>query len=144
MPKRPTVNDLTTRLLAAIEATEFTAKAASPGTWDFDGDEEVSEDVGDWPVAYVRGAMQAPGTQAANGGHIAANDPDTVLRRCAADRKMVNLHATTVFETIRGNPKYGRDYWCETCHVPGDQGGRNWCETLRLLAEGYGITEEAA
>ncbi|WP_399554187.1 DUF6221 family protein (plasmid) [Streptomyces anulatus] len=54
--------------------------------------------------------------------HIALNDPESVLRRCAADRKMIGLMATETSET-GGQPLASR--------------------LLRQLAEGYGWTEGA-
>lgn len=69
--------------------------------------------------------------------HIAANDPAAVLRRCAADRKILEIHAYSggVYEP----------YACTGCGHD-DMGAwvehANDCETLQALAEGYGLTDD--
>ncbi|MFE4915901.1 DUF6221 family protein [Streptomyces sp. NPDC056652] len=69
-----------------------------------------------------------------NAEHIALNDPESVLRRCAADRKLLELH---------GNR-------CHSCPAKGEAGYLDeWtqfdyddtCPVVLLLAEGYGWTE---
>jgi hypothetical protein len=77
-------------------------------------------------------------TSNAYGPHIAANDPAAVLRRCAADRKILAIHRYA-----------GGNSWDQyACHGCGyDDTGylvdhTNDCETLQALAEGYGLTEE--
>ncbi|RJQ85238.1 DUF6221 family protein [Amycolatopsis panacis] len=52
-------------------------------------------------------------------------------------RRIMLAHRTTVAEKVPGFPLYGSEYWCETCHVPADDAGVNWCVTLRLLALPY-------
>jgi hypothetical protein len=125
------VDDLATRLLAAIDAKDATARAAAAGTvpdWMGDGTDVISGDGHDYlSVAYSLGG---PATAI----HIAENDPACVIRRCAADRKIVELHGgggheCSVFDHT-GNPDF--------CHyvLEGDN-----CSTMLLLAEGYGIEE---
>ncbi|MFJ2202455.1 DUF6221 family protein [Streptomyces violaceusniger] len=69
--------------------------------------------------------------RAASITHIALNDPETVLRRCAADRKILELHG-------------GRGHWCVVIDTDGDVDefaklyDSDVCTTVRLLAEGYG------
>jgi hypothetical protein len=71
--------------------------------------------------------------------HIALHDPAAVLRRCAADRKILARHQL--------DPDV---YWepaCKGCGTYGDQGmpytdNLNECPELLDLAEGYGITTE--
>lgn len=62
----------------------------------------------------------------------------TVLRRCAADRKILAIHAPA---GTRWDP-----YACNGCGVDSEYGHEvlhtNDCETLQALAEGYGLTEE--
>lgn len=59
--------------------------------------------------------------------HIVRNDPATVLRRIAADRKMLELH--------RAEPGQHPDFCGYDKHqLP--------CPAVRLLAEGYGWTGE--
>lgn len=70
--------------------------------------------------------------------HIALHDPHAVLRRCAADRKILEVHA----------PQGGdwEPYACLGCGSDSEYGVLvdhvNDCETLQALAEGYGLTEE--
>jgi hypothetical protein len=70
--------------------------------------------------------------------HIVANDPHAVLRRCAADRKILEVHA----------PRGGDwdPYACLGCGSDSEYGvlvdHTNDCETLLALAEGYGLTDE--
>lgn len=65
--------------------------------------------------------------------HIAANDPAAVLRRCAADRKLLELHG-------------GRAHACPVIDTDGDLDERanlydhEVCPVVQLLAEGYGWT----
>jgi hypothetical protein len=69
---------------------------------------------------------------------IASHDPAAVLRRCAADRKILTIHA----------PQGGdwEPYACQGCGSDSEYGvlvdHTNDCETLQALAEGYGLTEE--
>ncbi|MFJ6729356.1 DUF6221 family protein [Streptomyces sp. NPDC091281] len=74
------------------------------------------------------------------GDHIMLNDPDSVLRRCAADRKILSAHPYT---TRVINPGYGghsAGFGCETCHDwDGVPEGRGNCATILALAEGYGL-----
>ncbi|MFF4848762.1 DUF6221 family protein [Streptomyces sp. NPDC001194] len=76
-------------------------------------------------------------TGSAYGWHIEANDPAAVLRRCAADRKILEVHAYS-------GGSY-EPYACAGCGHD-DMGALvehcNDCETLQALAEGYGITDE--
>lgn len=72
--------------------------------------------------------------------HIAASDPASVLRRCATDRKLLELHR-------------GDGWHCAVCAEPeapseDSEGEYVWsrtamtvpCPTLLTLAEGYGWT----
>ncbi|MFJ9101283.1 DUF6221 family protein [Streptomyces sp. NPDC102405] len=74
------------------------------------------------------------------GDHIMLNDPDAVLRRCAADRKILAAHPYT---TRVINPAYGKHtagFGCETCHDwDGVPEGRGNCATILALAEAYGL-----
>jgi hypothetical protein len=57
-----------------------------------------------------------------------------MINEIEATRRMLQTHRTTVSEKVPGFPLYGNEYWCETCNVPADEAGTNWCTTLRLLA----------
>lgn len=74
------------------------------------------------------------------GDHIMLNDPDAVLRRCAADRKILAAHPYT--ERVV-NPNYGphsAGFGCETCHDwDGVPEGRGNCDTILALAEAHGL-----
>lgn len=72
------------------------------------------------------------------GQHIALNDPAAVLRRIAADRKILDWHTTrhTVVDgdyccDCDGPCTHKGEARCEVC-------GENGCYTLHFLAEGYG------
>jgi hypothetical protein len=128
------VDDLVAKVLAAIEAKEAKAGAATPGPWKAEGDDLTDDEVysvhdgehGDLVgdvVAYARGEH---GRQVSNMVHIADNDPVDVLRRCAKDREIVAEHSTPWTAAYEGT----------VCNVCLD----GWpCKTMRLLAEGYGI-----
>jgi hypothetical protein len=60
-----------------------------------------------------------------------------MINEIEATRRILLAHRTTVSEKVPGFPLYGSEYWCETCHVPADEAGSNWCVTLRLLALPY-------
>jgi hypothetical protein len=91
-----------------------------------------------WNAKYLvlrRGdeSKAAPEMDAGLADHIALNDPASVLRRCAADRKMLNLHGR-------------RHHSCPTLDDNGDPDFTEFydheaCPIIQLLAEGYGWTE---
>ncbi|MEV6878854.1 DUF6221 family protein [Amycolatopsis sp. NPDC051128] len=60
-----------------------------------------------------------------------------MINEIEATRRLLLAHRTTVSEKVPGFPLYGSEYWCETCHVPADEAGSNWCLTLRLLGLPY-------
>lgn len=74
---------------------------------------------------------------------LPTNDSETVLRRCAADRKILAAHPYTT-QVI--NPSYGphsAGFGCETCHDwDGVPEGRGNCPTILALAEAYGLDDE--
>lgn len=131
------MSDLVSRLLAAIAETERKALAVPdhlreerwthPGPWVMHGVESRSAD----EVALVR----MTGRQAeAIAEHIAYNDPAAVLRRCAADKALVALHPQESTD---------RRWECELCGPEGQNIDCTYpCDTLRLLATGYGISVE--
>lgn len=71
--------------------------------------------------------------------HIVLNNPASVLRRCAADRKLLELHAPQPDGT--GFPD---GMQCRTCSQDGGDGYQYLvptpCPTVVALAEGYGWT----
>jgi hypothetical protein len=68
-----------------------------------------------------------------NAEHIALNDPASVLRRCAADRKLLNLHAGKMHSCPATDETDYLDEWTEFDHSQA-------CPVILLLAEGYGWT----
>jgi hypothetical protein len=103
------------------------------GSWEFDS---FVHEVRDRCNAGTVAAVYRDGT----GQFIMLNDPDAVLRRCAADRKILAAHPYT---TRVVNPGYGphtAGFGCETCHDwDGVPEGRGNCATILALAEGYGL-----
>ena len=71
--------------------------------------------------------------------HIARQSPAVVLRRIAADRKTLDLHAPITVEYDDNSPP---TLACRTCGSHFEYPTAWPCATLRLLAEGYGWTEE--
>lgn len=75
--------------------------------------------------------------------HIVRHDPAAVLRRIAADRKILEAHpyTTRVINPLCGQESAG--FGCETCHNwDGVPEGRGNCTTVLALAEGWGWTEK--
>ncbi|WP_406145080.1 hypothetical protein [Streptomyces anulatus] len=74
---------------------------------------------------------------------LPTNDSKMVLRRCAADRKILAAHP---YSTQVVNPSYGphsAGFGCETCHDwDGVPEGRGNCPTILALAEAYGLDDE--
>ncbi|MFD8626635.1 DUF6221 family protein [Streptomyces hygroscopicus] len=81
--------------------------------------------------------------------HIALNDPESVLRRCAADRKILELHQAVPDHGRYSEPECPAD--CDRQHSgpPVCMACRDYagdplqapCHTMLALAEGYGWTE---
>jgi hypothetical protein len=105
-------------------------RAAHYGRPDWPQPATAVVDVGDsWPITTEAGPIAE---------HISDNDPANVLRRCAADRKILTIHT----------PAGGTwdPYACDGCGIDSEYGHEvrhtNDCETLQALAEAYGLTEE--
>ena len=83
------------------------------------------------------------------GQHIALHDPGAVLRQIGRHRKLLDLHTTphTVVELV---VEPVGELFCGECSGPCTHRGeaecalcgQDGCDTARLLAEGYGWTEE--
>ncbi|WP_331746681.1 DUF6221 family protein [Streptomyces sp. NBC_00842] len=69
--------------------------------------------------------------------HIALNDPESVLRRCAAERKLIELHGRQMHSCPAEDETGYLDEWTQFDH--GDT-----CPVVLLLAEGYGWTEKTS
>lgn len=124
------------KLLAAIAEAERKALAVPehlrvenwthPGPW-------VMHGVNGYSVHEVALARMTGRQGEALAEHIASNDPDAVLRRCEADRKLIELHSQSA--------ELG--WLCALCGGEGQNLDCTYpCDTLRLVAAGYGITEE--
>jgi hypothetical protein len=127
------MDDLVTRLRAALDTHETVAKAAADGdsgAW-FVGDK--------WNV--YRAEDTAPrgdaeenqlvvyGTVQVQAAHIAVHDPAFVLADIAAKRKLVDLYAEVVqWDTDEPEFAYGRAVGLGIA--------------VRAIAEAYGITED--
>ena len=114
-------------LLETMDAAQRDAEAATPGPWSVRPDPDTGEN---WEIATV-GREQRWVVGAEHGGgvydkpdalHIVRHDPAAVLRRIAADRKMLDLHQSDE----------GHCAWASTEPMTDP------CTTVRLLAEGYG------
>ncbi|MFF4338165.1 DUF6221 family protein [[Kitasatospora] papulosa] len=139
--------DILAYLDHAITRYEETARAASKAvggeSWN-GSDREVVVDLpgGDTVADGIMYGDLYESMKQQTSNHIALNDPASVLRRCAADRKLIAEH--------RPDGTGG----CVTCARPEeaeeDSEGNSVsfrtasphpCSTLRHLAEGYGWTE---
>lgn len=116
----------------AITKREDAARAADQGSWSASdrGYEEWDAEVGS--SAYNGGAIANCNIEEAR--HIALHDPASVLRRCAADRKLLQLHggrghSCPAFDYDGDLDEHARFYDHETCPV------------VQTMAEGYGWTE---
>lgn len=119
------MSDLVSRLLSAIEAKEAKARRADESEW-------YSVHVSDADVeAFWEDSK-----------------PAAVLRRCAADRKIVGIHAR--LGDLKDPDDLTYPEAADTCFTcgPGDhysaQENPGWypfpCSTLRTLASGYGVS----
>lgn len=136
---------LAARLLAAIDTAEQLARAVPPGPWRAD-DSVCCVTIEDEGQIVETSCLGWSEYREHVVRYVVAQQPDAVLRRCAADRKILTEHqparALTDVNPVRDITV------CSTCApgVPGQKIGRGrlpWpCTTLLALAEGYGITEE--
>ncbi|MET9467416.1 DUF6221 family protein [Streptomyces sp. NPDC006544] len=145
----PDLHDWISQQIDAVEGRAQRAEAADPSPWRAEHDEAACTDgrghahgagmvfASDGiPLWDCEGAdmlcMTAP-----TGIHVAANDPAAVLRRCAADRRILEIHS------YAGGDSWDQ-YACRGCGS--DDTGylidhTDDCETLLALAEGYGLTD---
>lgn len=125
----PDLHGWITQQIDKVEATALSAKGDTPGVWD-DKTHPAS-----WIVLYDAGGKLTLGQHR----HIALHDPAAVLRRCAADRKILARH--TLDPDVHYEPA------CKGCGTYGDMelsetDNLNECPELLDLADGYGITPE--
>lgn len=125
--------DLHSWINQKIEAAEERARQASAWGADWYHDDCVNE-VRD----YGNGNTIAVVFLDQYADQIISQDPAAVLRRCNADRKILDIHR------YAGGTSWDQ-YACHGCGY--DDTGylvdhSNDCETLQALAEGYGITDD--
>jgi hypothetical protein len=134
-----------------IAVVEEVARDATEGPWYAEHPE------GRWgndPEARLVGRGKILGTLSndynghLNADHIALNGPDVVLRRCAADRKLLKVHKPRGVDWSTEDRTWGDDpNVCEGCGQAGNicqdwvTEHANDCPVLLAIAEGYGLTE---
>lgn len=143
-------HELVTRLLAAIAETERIARAVRTGLSGETGPWITGESAGqlvdyvvyrpspDWAghIVHACSADYAGVDQLEIARHIARQDPHSTLIRCAADRKIVEIHKPE---------RAGGFVRCLVCCEPyaPEQESEAWpCDTILALAEGYGLAEQ--
>lgn len=147
----------------AHERAEELTKAATPGPWfvqphtwdptdDFAADIGTSQDGQHWGTADVVGHGHESGgvIRVEDAAFIAASDPASVLCRIEAERAILALHEGAQFP----RDSIGGVIVCQGCGpsahdlmelmLAGKQRDQWPCQTVQLLARGWGWTEEAA
>ena len=137
------MSDLYGWILEQISTVEEVARDATAGPWgavtpeESWGAHQPTQIIGQGkPLATMNSEYNGP----LNADHIALHSPDAVLRRCAADRKLLEVH----------RPQGGDwdPYACEGCGYDGSYCPElsvqhtNDCPVLLAIAEGYGLTPE--
>ena len=156
------MTDLVEWLEAAIGERERIARAALPGPWAVDKDDQVyvphldrltigqrfdGSQFTSVDRTYVLfgdggGGCGCGCSSRDEAEHIALNDPASVLRRCQADRKILAEHPIYTLDPY-GMARDEVPFGCGTCHDCGEGFyGGGFCDTLKALAEGYGYQEE--
>jgi hypothetical protein len=122
-------SDPVARLLAAIEQAERIARAAGGDRWYQDGK------TGEIIATNGKTAENcAGGYWTGIAEHIERHDPETALRQCSADRKLLAIH--TPQENGQGELVCG---CCGSDTLDGDRVGEWPCETLLTRFEAYGL-----
>ncbi|MFF8299572.1 DUF6221 family protein [Streptomyces globisporus] len=135
--------DLHTWITQQVESIRLLALNATPHQWQDETSPEHGFRVGtkdgsDW-VAFTGAIDDEPTQSAADAKHIAAHDPDAVLRRCNADLRILARH--------RLDPNFPYETACYGCGTYGDldlpnTDNLNDCPELLDLAHAHGITDE--
>ncbi len=133
----PDLHGWITQQVAETQRIAEAARGQGAGQWRHESSHPNGYvyDERDQPVVYDEGA---PFPEEAE--HIAFHDPASVLRQCAADRKILAEHpyTTRVINPIDGSTSAG--FGCETCHDwDGVPEGRGNCATILAVAEAYGM-----
>jgi hypothetical protein len=130
--RRP--EELVAAVREVIDETERVALAAVAGPWSFDGNPSCVVVAADGRSLSASAWNCEPPVNAANAEHIAFNNPAAVLRRVAADRRVLTRHQP--YETWPSGRFVCR--WCNT-----GNGCRPFpCSDVVDLADRYGIDVE--
>lgn len=109
---------------------------------DTDGWQHAPDNARIASIAYERIYWSTNPPHSPEADHIVTHDPDAVLRRCKADRKILAEHAPQP-----DGSGFPDSQQCRTCSNAGGDGyhylAPTPCPTLRALAEAYGYTGEA-
>lgn len=131
---------------AAQQRAEAAAKETGSTDWEYQAHGSLN-------AMGPSGFMVAVGSQdyldPAPGQFMADNDPAAVLRRIVADRKLLELHTTPHTVVELAVEPVGESF-CVECDGPCTHKGeaecvicgKDGCDTMRLLAEAWGWTEE--
>lgn len=126
--------DVTTRLLAAIEAVEKDARAATQGAWNARlwpglGTGDVENEDRSGFVVYDSGGAGA--CELADAVHIARQNPKSTLIRCQADQKIVDSYRY-LQKAMEEGPVGARAFVRAALDV--------YEAVIGVVAEGYGLT----
>ncbi|GGW98561.1 DUF6221 family protein [Streptomyces chartreusis] len=130
------MTDLHGWITQQIKRYETAANDATDGPWFA---EHPDEAWGEQKDAYLIGGGKCLATLRydrnghLNVDHIELNEPAAVLRRCAADRKILEVHEPVGYERACDGCGFDREEGYYVDHI-------NDCPTLLALAEGYGLT----
>ena len=119
---KTTPEQLVSAVRAALDETERYARAAGYHRWRPDFELDIV-------VAVSNGKTVARDCRDYDSRHIARHDPAAVLRRVAADRRVLERHQEST------DTEYGS--WCRRCCV-----GEWPCADVLDLARGLGIDPE--
>lgn len=143
-------DSLVARLREAIDETERIAQAAkrrAPRPW-----MGTFKQVTEGPIGEMTIVASTDWAEVSH--HIDANDPDRVLRRCAADRKILDPHVPMQWAFKWVGPTDDRqrvpDMRCSVCWTDYDPDGKfdhechhgphEWpCAMVLALSEAYGV-----
>ncbi|MFD3999841.1 DUF6221 family protein [Streptomyces rubiginosohelvolus] len=146
--------DLHTWITQQVDETEKRARACDATDWRhvFDG-VIVDRDTDGWQsapdaariasIAYERVWWSTSPPHSPDADHIAHNDPDAVLRRCEADRRILARHTPQHDGTA-----FPDGQQCRTCSQDGGDGYQYLvpypCPTVTDLAHAHGYVEHKA
>jgi hypothetical protein len=136
----------------ARETAATAAHATDPAPWNAETDDrgtfDHAREAGSGLVVAANGISlwDCEGSSglcmtAAASVHAALHDPESVLRRCAADRKLLKLHQPVVLHAGGGARYFETTTVCKSCEPPKQFPETAFpCPTVLAIAEGYGWT----